>query len=193
MGARFLPAPLLLIGVWSAACSKPVEAPLGRTADHSLPTRDLRMAGEVDSSTVVSDLEAHRPAVVRRRTEPKTESTAPLAAIEVAPKLASPAPTAEVTQTLAAAPAAAAPVEVVESVRYQGGGSQMSDGGTGGGFDAAPISRYPTGPSVIIRGGRGGVDDDCDLHRPGIRRFGGQPAAVHSLAPPVGGYPRGSR
>jgi hypothetical protein len=36
-------------------------------------------------------------------------------------------------------------------------------------------------PVVIIRGGRGGVDDDCDVHRPGARRL---PLAINQVAPP---------
>jgi hypothetical protein len=196
MGARFITIPALAFGVCVAACSKPTV-----TADRAAPTRDLRLASEADSNAVVSDLEAGRarPAGQDRldvradrpaaRTAKKVTAVSVAAQIEAAPKMVTSNAPAEVRQDLAVAPVAPAPVEQVESVQYNGGGTQMSDGG---GFSAAPISRLPGGPSVIIRGGRGGIDDDCDIHRPGIRRFG-TPGAVHQVMPTFGGYPRGSR
>lgn len=41
------------------------------------------------------------------------------------------------------------------------------------------------GPGIIIRGGRGGVDDDCDLHRPTLRRPGG--IAINRITPGLPG------
>lgn len=60
--------------------------------------------------------------------------------------------------------------------------------GPGGANDPRAIPNFGTGRGpILIRGGRGGIDDDCDLHRPGF----GRPAAVNRVAPPLGGGWRG--
>lgn len=60
--------------------------------------------------------------------------------------------------------------------------------GPGGANDPRAIPNFGTGRGpILIRGGRGGIDDDCDLHRPGF----GRPAAVNRIAPPLGGGWRG--
>ena len=60
--------------------------------------------------------------------------------------------------------------------------------GPGGANDPRAIPNFGTGRGpIMIRGGRGGLVDDCDLHRPGV----GRPAAVNRMAPPVGGGFRG--
>jgi hypothetical protein len=60
--------------------------------------------------------------------------------------------------------------------------------GPGGANDPRAIPNFGTGRGpILIRGGRGGIDDDCDLHRPGF----GRPAAVNRMAPPLGGGYRG--
>jgi hypothetical protein len=196
MGIRIIIAPALVMGLAVAACSRPAINSQDDTANRA-STRDLRLADTPDSSTaMVSDLEAHRvtpagaPRLERRadrtaRTNRKPQPASAVVTMEVAPKMAPAGGATEVPVTLAAAPSPA-PAEMVESVTYSGGGTLTSD--QGGGFDAAPIGPgYGAGPRVIIRGGRGGIDDDCDLHRPGFRRLGGPPTAVHSLIPTLRG------
>jgi hypothetical protein len=59
----------------------------------------------------------------------------------------------------------------------------------GGGQMITPdLSTGRRGPSVVIRGGRGGIHDDCDIHRPGMRRV---PMAINQVAPPRMSFPRG--
>lgn len=51
----------------------------------------------------------------------------------------------------------------------------------------SPTDGLSPDPLVILRGGRGGLRDDCDLHNRGAR-----PAAVNRMAPPIGGGYGGS-
>ena len=193
MGALRTITGALIASVWVAACSSPSPEPRGAAEKAEVsPTRDLQLADSPDpAGAVVSEIEANRaPPRARspeapRPTRVAKQPDAPppvVAALDQAPKLSATLASAEVPVTLAAAPAAP---EMVETVHYTGAGSmQTQDDWT----EPAPVSRVGGGPRVIIRGGRGGVDDDCDLHRPGIRRMGGVAGAVHNLVPQFGGY-----
>ena len=85
---------------------------------------------------------------------------------------------------LVPAPVPAEPAD--EPVVLVGRGVEPSyDAGPGFALAAASGRRDPV---IIIRGGRGGVDDDCDIHRPGARRL---PLAINQVAPPRMAFPRG--
>ena len=186
----------LIASVWVAGCSKPGPEPRSAANQGAVaPSRDLQLADSPDpQGAVVSDIEAgrtppraHSPEGTRRtkpEVAPRTEMTkTAVAALDQAPKLSATGASAEVPVTLAAAPAAP---EMVETVHYTGGGGSIQTADDWS--EPAPLNRVGGGPRVIIRGGRGGVDDDCDLHRPGIRRMGGVAGAVHNTVPQFGGY-----
>jgi hypothetical protein len=172
-----------------AACSKP-PAPIANGAPASLngAGRDLRLGSSLTpDAPVVSDLEAGRTpkprltAPVEQYRSPETVKLSKahaLAAVALArPKLAMPAVAPTVTQTshaLAMAPTA----ESAHPTLVVGGGLNSAESGDGA-FGFAGGRRG----GVIIRGGVGGPDDDCDIRHP--RSHGG--IAVNSAAPGFGG------
>lgn len=199
-------AGLVLAAGWLAGCSGPGGE--AGTADPAA-TRDLHLIVAPPAQVAqVSDLEAGRsriqtaarPAGPRRpaggndpeeaRLEPESrdQSEAPTAnrtppapeSAAVAVPAEIPAETPEPVGMAEAAPAARtdepppqierAPLPPADPVGYAGP-HLGDDYGSGG----------RRGPAVIIRGGRGGVDDDCDLHRPTLRRPGG--IAINRVTP----------
>jgi hypothetical protein len=172
-------------GVCAAACSKP-QAPVNPNAADGAG-RDLRLGSSLTSDApVVSDLEAGRPphptttATVenRKADAPKSKrtETAVAAVTAVRPKMA-----VTTSAALTQAPAALAMAPMAESpsrpTLVVGGGLNSSSMGD----DQFPRGQR-RGPAVIIRGGVGGPDDDCDIRHP--RSHGG--IAVHSFAPAPG-------
>ena len=186
----------LAAGLLLAACSDAPAPEASRSPDS--PTRQIELAvpAPIDSS-VASDLE------VGRSTKVPVRRVAALRAVE-SPK-AAPAPLGELaapvtrvslpavvsTEVLqpVAVPTAPAPAEAPPSAgglgsgrermihaMSQGDGLGMEPGSTGG------------GPTIMIRGGMGGVHDKCDL-RP--RGFAGGGIAINRLAPGLGSYGRG--
>ena len=168
-----------------AACSKP-QTP---AADRATPKgRDLRLGSSLASdSAVVSDVEAGRTpkprlnAPVEQYRAPQTvklsKTSRALAEVALArPKLAMPAMApkmSETATTLAMAPTA----ESARPTLVVGGG--LNSGDADGSYPGFGNHRGV----VIIRGGPGGIDDDCDIRHP--RSHGG--IAVNSSAPALGG------
>lgn len=179
-------AVVVIGGAWVSACSKPVS----RSAPQSGPTqtRDIRLASPSavgSEAPLVSPLEAGRPPVelhnrgaapavnavaTTRKTrvpDPITRVSAPVPAVVAAaePSLS----LAEAPQTM---PMAAMPMgPAVDEGRSTGGNDPYRGPGN--------VSRDPP-PTILIRGGMGGVDDKCDLrgrHRPGL--------AINRMAPPM--------
>lgn len=174
MRTRILSAAAVVITV-CAACS----GPAGETSQEAIDRQQPRGAAPVELAItrpatgvpVVSEIEAARPApepIVRRtrRERATARPEAPPPAAEAATPQALPAP--EITlaaggiagpapiRDAAAAPRAPEPPPVAE------------DGGHvhGGEMDGARPEREGRGPIVIIRGGRGGVNDPCVKHPP---------------------------
>ena len=184
IAAAFIAAGLL------GACSKP--GPESGQTEAQAGGRDIRLAETPRAEEqVASALEAPSsvrtapaPAPVRRAVvrEPEPEPAHDHAAVttdepvQALSRTTVSSPEPQVHLAMSAAPAApifgaARPLE-----------------GPGGANDPRAIPNFGTGRGpIMIRGGRGGLVDDCDLHRPGF----GRPAAVNRLAPPVGGGFRG--
>lgn len=173
-------------GCWLAGCSRPAPEHRRDPVAQATTTRDLQLIEAPASLTpTVSDLEAGRTQIrsgipTAEQHHPRHAPPLPLPdakratatgalaamALDRAPTLSTTAASApEVSQVLVQAPVAAemystgglrpAPVdEVVDrGVTFAG----RDRGTTFAGRD----------PVIIIRGGRGGRDDDCDLDRPG--------------------------
>jgi hypothetical protein len=187
---RTLIAATLAIGIWSAACSKP-DSKLSQQTPPKAGVIQASLPSTPASVPVVSGLEAgHDPqlALARpgnaKRAEARTtrvatggaasmaeHNHAALAAAEGLPAMHLTA-SAETVLTLQAAPGA---IPLASPPRSEGASS-------GRGFEPQ-LAGGSRGPTIIIRGGMGGPDDDCDLmHR--RRGFG---AAVNRMAPPIGG------
>lgn len=156
----------------------------GRGRDGAVgdPTaRDLSLVDVPPVAAVqVSDLEAGRPlrgASVIRETSDARRARAPMAETENEPALAQATVTTTVALTESEATGAVAPVPDVaipaaalepppEIVRAPMP-AELPVGYAGPHLGEDYGSPGRRGPGIIIRGGRGGVDDDCDLHRPG--------------------------
>lgn len=186
------------VGAVTAACSTP--RPAGDPAANSTisPNRDLHLGGlESPDGRTVSDLEAGRvgpsspglaPSPDRLKARPRTAllsatlavpklatTSSVLSAIESAAQFKEAPPAAEVVV------AASAPVEQDRDRPMLGVGGGLLSRGNGQSEWPGAAGR---GPGIIIRGARGGIDDDCDERHP---RFRG-PIAINSLAPR---FPRG--
>ena len=188
----------LLAAGWLAACSTTPDTQ--STTDQGTASRQIELAvpAPVDGG-VASDLEVGRSAGVPvravpalRRTQtpkvapaPLTELAAPVSALSpvvttpsdaaldlVAVPVAQPQPEPETTGGLGSGR------DQMIHAMHQGDGMGADPGhsGTGG------------GPTIILRGGMGGVHDKCDL-RP--RGFAGGGIAINRLAPGLGSYGRG--
>lgn len=185
IAAAFITAGLL------GACSKP--APDSAQTNAQAGGRDIRLAETPRTEApVASPLEAPgaarpdpAPAPARRivvresEPEPASHDHAAVTTDEPVQELSrTTTSSAEPQLRLAMATAPAAPIF----------GAARPLEGPGGANDPRAIPNFGTGRGpIMIRGGRGGVDDDCDLHRPGF----GRPAAVNRVAPPLGGGFRG--
>lgn len=195
-------APLLVAtacgaAVWLSACSGSGPG-TPQHPDQSDPAagRDIRLVEPaVTQPSSVSDLEAGRASRYARIRLPdqRIEAAAPAPGSEpaVEPQLAPATETVapELTPAPTAQPAAAdeepAIVRAPALPAWRPGDGEGMDGGMAG---HQPWGSAHGGP-IIIRGGPGGPDDDCDL---GHRRRG-FPAAVNQAAPTLGGFraPRG--
>ncbi|MCC7132526.1 MAG: hypothetical protein IT352_07775 [Gemmatimonadales bacterium] len=180
-----LPVASLVVGGVLAACSGSVPNDTPATT----PPRDVRMVeAPVPEEARVSPLEAGLTVKAAPRARPEAASHQHHATAAAVAAVLEPAPTVSETSMPAAelvpAPVPAEPAD--EPVVLVGRGVEPSyDAGPGFALAAASGRRDPV---IIIRGGRGGVDDDCDIHRPGARRL---PLAINQVAPPRMAFPRG--
>lgn len=156
------------------------------------PSRDLQLAEPAVSEAVqVSDLEAGRSltaGTTRRATTrtPKPQATPEsVIAVEQPTVAETTKPVSEVVEAPMATASAPAPKEEDVVVLVGRGAEPMYTSNLDHGFGGGSGRRDPT---IIIRGGRGGIDDDCDLDRPGHG-----PVAVNRVGGPVGGITLGGR
>lgn len=186
----------LAVGCWLVACSTRSSLD-GRSSDAAAGQgRDLHLATDpaTPPAATVSDLESGRlpkprqlqhDRVVTRQAAPRpdgdTKVEAPMAGLATAPEA-----TSSVSAPVATpAATSVAPAEDVVEIRGKGTAMEMpsADGyypvGAGfGGFG-------PRDRTVIIRGGRGGPFDDCDLGHGGLHGHHG--VAINRLTPaPIG-------
>ena len=169
---------------WLAACSAPAPSTEDRAG--AKKTRDIELIQSPETQAPsVSDLEAGRlPKPHQNRIERRlADEPVPPAAVEPAPDqpLAAPTAATEAAPAAGAAVAIAAPQEEVVEIKDRGVLMSIptpgdDSPGLGSGF-------MPRRPGVIIRGGRGGIDDDCDLDRPGAH---GHPMAINRVSPTPG-------
>ena len=192
MRERILIAAAIVTSGWLGACSKPTS-PDGQEsgAKAEKGSRQIELAEPArQEGAVVSDLEAGRATervlVQSRRGALKVRAAGGAAP---APDQAG-VPATEHVHTLSmttnSAPEpvlrlATAPAAPVFGVARAADGSELHPM-PGNNWLPDAVSR---GPTIIIRGGMGRPDDDCDELNPRGRRGGG--AAVNRLAPPTMG------
>ncbi len=180
-----LAAGLATVG-WLAACSTP--APSTDEPAGAKKARDIELIQSPDGAAPgVSDLEAGRlpkPRQNRPIERRLAEQPAPEAKNEPAVEQPVAAPVATMAMDHATGPSAAPPQEDIVEVKDRG--VLMSIPTPGDDYPAlgsGSLGFSPRRPGVIIRGGRGGVDDDCDLDRPGAH---GHPMAINRVSPTPG-------
>jgi hypothetical protein len=187
MRSPFVLAVVVIGGAWVSACSKPVS----RSAPQSGPTqtRDIRLASPSvvgSEAPLVSPLEAGQPPM---ELHPHGAAPAVKAVASTTRKAPVPDPITRVSTPVPAVVSAAGPslslAEAPQSMPMAAMpmGPAVEEGRSSGGNDPyrgeGTVSRDPP-PTILIRGGMGGVDDKCDLrgrHRPGI--------AINRMAPPM--------
>lgn len=191
MRTRILSAAVVVITV-CVACS----GPAGETSQAAIDRQQLQAAAPVELAItrpatgvpVVSEIEAARPApepIVRRtrRERSTARPEAPPAAEAATPQ----APPPEITLA-AGGIAGLAPVrDAVAAPRTPDSVPAAEDGGHvhGGEMDGARPEGEGRGPIVIIRGGRGGLNDPCVKHPPrgGVGGVGGPGTLVNPRFP----------
>lgn len=199
MSARFQNLTAVVVGALAVACSKPAtenvvqstETPAStevRTADQ--PLVSALEAGQADIKLVrPAEKKSPRPVAVKGKGEvPGTNSgSAPTPSLDIG----------EVTPTVTAAsqaPAADVPIQTAMGSAPNGpslGGDGMGSGG-GVGQEPTVIPERGMGPgTIIIRGGAGGIEDDCKRHPNGAATPGypGGGIAINNRMPPVGSTP----
>lgn len=187
MRAPILIAAGLLTAV--SACSRPASDSATDAADAPVSQPDLALTAPTGETPIASDMEMHRaqpaagPTQHVRSSEPAAVTRPerePLGVAEGGESGVASEPVA--VETSHVHPKAAEPVDAV-SAPAPGGGKPRTGvteglgpvpdrgwGGIGAGVldDPNPLpGLIGRGGAVIIRGGAGGVDDDCALHRPG--------------------------
>jgi hypothetical protein len=189
--SRLVVAVALITGTSLSACSRSA-GPAGSGNDRHILLTNSPSAG----SGVVSAIESGRAAgtTLPKSAGPRKTRDA-LLAEALAPSshdqaVTTAAPTPEMSMSMA--PAAAPVAEPLDPASMNAapvagtgwhgrGGSGIPGVELGGGGSGR-------GPVIILRGGRGGLDDDCDLRNLLHPRSGGQ--AVNRSAPSFGGYGR---
>ena len=180
IGARVLLLGAAVVAGWLAARSK---------AEPNTPEtgREIRLPPSTASQPLVSNLEAGKrdlPAAAAQPKASKTRSPEPRPeprssatldqAIAVAPQVV-PAPHASMSVTGAMETMPTAKEQLPAAVETSAPAANSRDP------YHEPLVPWRE-PTILIRGGMGGVDDKCDLHR---RRGAG--AAINRLAPPLRG------
>jgi hypothetical protein len=189
---RILIAAAIVTSGWLGACSKPTSSN-GQESDAMAEkgARQIELADPASQDgAVVSDLEAGRATERTLVQTRKGRSTTPAARVGTpAVDQAVTPPTEHVhtlSMTTSSAPdpvlrLATAPAAPVFGVARAADGSELHPM-PGNNWLPDAVNR---GPTIIIRGGMGRPDDDCDELNPRGRRGGG--AAVNRLAPPTTG------
>ena len=182
----------LVAAGWLAACSTPARSPEGATGVTS--ARDLQLIETpANPAPGISDLEAGRlPRTPKSRPVERTLVAQPVPAPEPESTPAEPAVVPVVVEpAVQAVGGPSAPADEVVEIRDRG--LPMSFQGSGGDYPAIDGSEGFTprrGPTILIRGGRGGLDDDCDLDRPGAH--GNHGVAINRTSPSTPGGLRSS-
>lgn len=193
MSARIRTLSIVVVSAVAVACSKP-SGDDARTSDPardaepvptvtaSAPTADQPLvsaleAGQRSELTLVRPAERKPPPLVVVQTPAETPHHA-LELGEVSPNVtaASSAPTADAPISPALGPLPSGPMP--------GGGDGAAAGAGGGARD--PVLFPDRGPVIIIRGGMGGIDDDCKNHPQGYPAGG---IAINNRMPPLGRTP----
>ena len=195
MSARIQNLAVVMVGALAVACSKPsTEAASKPTLATPAPAADQPLISAIETSEH-SELKLVRPAekkppqrvAVKGKGDVPGESAgkSPSPSLElgtVTPSLAkaTEAPSTDVPVQMAMAPASHGPM---------GGGEGAGSVGQGpGGFP----ERGMGGPgTIIIRGGMGGIDDDCKRHPNGMTTPGypGGGIAINNRMPTLGSGP----
>ncbi len=177
----------LAIGL--AACSNPAPS-TDKTAKAT--DRDLELIQSPSADTAsVSDLEAGRVPLRSRPNRPIERRLAEVVAPPPAPTepvvqtMVTGGPAAEPATDLAAGSPAAPPQEEVVEVKDRGVLMSIpTPGDDDPGLGSSSLGSMARRPGILIRGGRGGIDDDCDLDRPGAH--GNHGTAINRIAPTPG-------
>lgn len=203
MRVRILIAAAVVSSGWLGACSKPAaDGARSVGTDQAAGRHILLPESSIPDGPVVSDLEAGRQTRTSRAPAPSVALTRGKRAT---PAVAAEAPVHEMVMTASSmaalrsvdlapaplAPAIPATAAVAEGHFLPGNDGDYPVPGIGGGVGS------PRGPSIIIRGGMGSPDDDCDIlnmrgHRGGIAVNRSAPAFGGSVSR-GGGYHRGIR
>ena len=190
----------LVAAGWLAACSTPARSPEEATGAKS--ARDLQLIETpANQAPGISDLEAGRPPrTPKSRPVERTLADQPVPAPEAEPTPVEPAVVPAVVEpadqpvggpSAVTSESSAAPADEIVEIRDRG--LPMSFQAPGGDYPAIDGSEGFTarrGPTILIRGGRGGVDDDCDLDRPGAH--GNHGVAINRTSPSIPGGLRSS-
>jgi hypothetical protein len=200
MSARFQNLTAVVVGALAVACSKPAtdsvvqstEAPARtevQTTDQ--PLVSALEAGQADIKLVrPAEKKSPQPVAVKGKGEvPGTNAgSAPTPSLDIG----------EVTPTVIAAsqaPAADVPVETAVGSAPHGpslGGGEGIGSGGGVGQEPTVIPEPGMGPgTIIIRGGAGGIEDDCKRHPNGAATPGypGGGIAINNRMPTLGSGP----
>ena len=189
MRERILIAATILTSGWLGACSKPTSSNGQETgATSGSATRQIELAEPArPEGAVVSDLEAGRPAgrlaIQPKRAAATTKVVREPAAAPQPEIVAEEAHVHSVSMTTTTAPEpvlrlATAPAAPVFGVARAADGSELPRTP-----ETTWVPDRNRGPAIIIRGGNGRPDDDCDLIPRG-HRIG---SAVNRMTPPIGG------
>jgi hypothetical protein len=195
MSARIQNLTVVMVGALAVACSKPsTETASNPTITTPAPVADQPLVSAIETSER-SELKLVRPAekkplqrvAVKGKGDLQGEAagktpTPSLDIGEVTPSLAtaSQAPASDISTDMAMAPASHGP---------------SAGGSSGGGVGQEPAlfpERGMGGPgTIIIRGGMGGIDDDCKRHPNGMTTPGypGGGIAINNRMPTLGSGP----
>ena len=184
-------ATALMMGAWLGACSEPASRTAGRSgSDHPGDARDARLAEPATpEAPVASDLEiGRRESVIAlpHHVHPPRLAELGVKALVVVPRVVAG------TQEVAEQQLEAVPLPEIQSHTIYLAPTGEMEGPSPVHVTAGPsLGGEPLigrdyggsrGPSIIIRGGMGGVDDKCDL-----RPHGAGGIAINRSVPPIGG------